>query len=370
MVAFMMIWGATGCASMDKEDKDGAVFYPPLPQNPRLQFLLGVGNEDDLGGGQNALDRFLFGRIPSNRELGRSYDIGSSPGKIYILDRLYKKIIVIDLENRRFGYLNDEGPGKLIDPSGIWVTADDIKYVADMGRRQVLVFDRQNRFLQAYGNESLFGKPVDVTVFQDRVYVCDMDKHQVFVLDRGSGNLLGRVGEPGGDEGQFHKPTHVFADTEGNLFVNDAFNYRVQKFDPKGYFLLRFGQQGDAPGSFARPKGLAADVEGNLYVADAAFENVQIFDAATGRLLLFFGGSGPSPGSMYLPAGVHIDYQNLKYFDRYAEKDFRLKYLLYVVNTFGDHKLSVYGFGRWDGPSPGERRLVQVEGKNGRQTFR
>jgi sugar lactone lactonase YvrE len=369
MLALAAIW-VVGCAAMDEGVKDGAVFYPPLPQTPRLQFLVGIGNEDDLGGGQNALDRFLFGKIPSSRELGRSYDIGASPGKIYVLDRLYKKIVVLDLESKKFDDLKDEGAGRLMDPSGIWVTPDDTKYVADMGRRQILVFDKQNRFLQAYGGEALFEKPVDVAVFQNRVYVCDMDKHRVLVLDRSSGNLLGTVGRPGGEEGKFHKPTHVFVDTEGNLFVNDAFNYRVQKFDPKGYFLRRFGQQGDAPGSFARPKGLAADGEGNLYVADAAFENVQVFDAATGRLLLFFGGSGSSPGSMYLPAGVHIDDRNLEYFDRYADPDFRLEYLLYVANTFGDDKLNVYGFGRWEGPTPQDKRLARIEKENDRKTTR
>lgn len=57
------------------------------------------------------------------------------------------------------------------------------------------------------------------------------------------------------------------------------------------------------------------------------------------------------PGSMYLPAGVFIDYENVDYFRKYLDKDFKLQYLIYVSNQQGDHKLNVYGFGEWTGPA-------------------
>ncbi|NOY68534.1 MAG: 6-bladed beta-propeller, partial [Deltaproteobacteria bacterium] len=185
-------------------------------------------------------------------------------------------------------FLKDRGAGSLGDPSGIWVSDDDTKYVADMQRRQVVAYDRDDRFVRAYGGKGLFEKPVDVAVFEKRVYVIDMKKHSLFILNRDSGGLIKTVGGKGRGEGEFFRPTHVTVDFLGNVFVTDAFNFRIQEFSPDGRFMKIIGFHGDRLGGFARPKGLAADKQDNLYAVDAAFENVQIFDKK-GQLLLFFG---------------------------------------------------------------------------------
>ncbi|MEF9427123.1 MAG: hypothetical protein L0956_08110, partial [Candidatus Mariimomonas ferrooxydans] len=77
-------------------------------------------------------------------------------------------------------------------------------------------------------------------------------------------------------------------------------------------------------------------------------------------LLLFFGVFGPAPGSMSMPGSIYIDYQNSEYFKKYADKDFSLKYLVYVGNLLGDKKLNVYGFGDWIGAP-----LPEMGGKEG-----
>jgi len=156
------------------------------------------------------------------------------------------------------------------------------------------------------------------------------------------------IGESGAGEGQLHKPTHVTVDKQGNIFVNDAFNFRVQQFDSSGAFVKTFGFHGDRIGAMARTKGLGTDQEGNLYVADSAFEYVQIFNKK-GQLLLFFGGPGNGPGNMYLPSGVHIDYENVQFFNKFADPKFKLKYLVYVCNMSGPNKVNVYGYGDWTG---------------------
>ncbi len=339
----------SGCASAPSEKRKTVLFYPPLPQSPRLQFLTTISGEADLGREQSALETFLLGPPESLKTIGKAYDIAAVKGRIYVLDRTARKLLILNLAERRFDYLRDERLGTLSDPSGIWVSNDDVKYIADMQRKQVVVFGRDNHFVRAYGGKDLFDKPVDVAVFGDTVYVCDMNKHQVLALDRGSGRLKRTIGELGSGKGQFYRPSHVTVDRDGNLFVNDAFNFRIQKFDPQGTLVRTFGRIGDNLGAFARPKGIAVDRQGYLYVVDAAFENVQIFDSRSGQLMLFFGGAGTTPGSMYLPAGIHIDYDNVDFFRRFADKDFRLEYVLYVGNYFGPNRLNVYGFGKWVG---------------------
>lgn len=334
-----------GCATMPEKQTtpDRTVFYPPLPEQPRLQFLCSISGEHDLGKKQSAFKEFLVGK-PSYKTLGRPYDVGASKGKIYLMDRMYRRIVVLDMENRKLSFLNDRGVGSLGNPSGIWISEENLKYVADMQRKQVVVFDADDNFLRTYGSQEIFEKPVDVAVFGSRVYVVDIEKNQLFIMDKDTGDLLKAVGE----EGDFFKPSHVTVGPSGDVFVNDAFNFRVKKFAPDGTFVEIIGFHGDQIGGFARPKGLAVDREKNLYAVDAAFENVQIFNEQ-GQLLLFFGGAGSRPGNMYLPAGIAVDYKNVDYFSKFVDPNFKVEYLVYVTNTYGEQKLNVYGFGEWIG---------------------
>ncbi len=324
-------------------------FYPSPPVQPRLQFLTTISSEEDLKNSKRSdFDSFLLGPQESFSDIGRPYAVSSSPGMMYIIDREFNKIITIDLSANRFKILEDNGPGALGSPSGIWVSHDGIKYVADAKRQQIVVFDDNSNFVRAYGNKNLFEKPVDVAVHDNRIFVCDMLKNQVVVLDKESGNVALKIGRGGTEEGLLYKPTHITVDKQGNLFVTDAFNFRIQQFDPAGKFVQVFGFHGDQVGGMARPKGLAVDREGNVYIVDAATEYVQIFNDKA-QLLLFFGGPGIGPGNLYLPAGVHIDYDNVKFFNKYADKNFKLKFLIYVCNLSGPNKINVYGFGDWIG---------------------
>jgi len=350
-----------GCVAKP-ERKVESIFYPPLPQQPRLQFLHTIKTEEDIGGKKGGFTEFLVGKEPAKKQIARAYVISAVKGKIYLSDRTHKKILILDLANKKFDYIKDEREGAISDPAGIWITDDETKYIADMGRKQILTFDKNDKFVRAYGEEGQFDRPTDVAVYKNKIYVTDINRHHVLVLDKKTGETIQTIGGPGTGEGQFNRPSHLIVDDEGNLYVNDSFNFRIQKFDPEGKFLKAFGHAGDSLGAFARPKGLAVDKEGHLYVIDTAFENVQVFDDKTTDLLLFFGGSGTGPGKMYLPNGIFIDYQNVKYFQKYVDRDYRVKYLVYVANMLGDNKLNVYGFGNWIGkPLPKMERKTSAQ---------
>ena len=336
-----------GCASAPEKPAvpPTAIFYPALPQRPRLQFLLSISGERDLGKKQSAFREFFFGKH-QDQLLGKPYDVAARKGKIYIMDRMYKKVVILDLAGKKMSFLDDRGIGKLSDPAGIWVSEEGIKYVADMHKKQVVAFDKNDHFLRTYGSQGIFEKPVDVAVYGKRVYVVDMDKEQLFILDRDTGQVIKTIGE----KGEFFKPSHVTVGPEGNVFITDAFNFLIKKFSSEGKLLDTIGFHGDQIGGFVRPKGVAVDKNHRLYVVDAAFENVQIFDEQ-GRLLLFFGGPGNSPGNLYLPAGIAVDVDNVSYFQKFAYPDFKLEYLVYVTNMFGKNMLNVYGFGHWIGES-------------------
>jgi DNA-binding beta-propeller fold protein YncE len=98
-------------------------------------------------------------------------------------------------------------------------------------------------------------------------------------------------------------------DSDGNLYVSDTYNNRIEIFDADGNFIRQFGKAGDRPGTFMRPKGIAVDVDGHVWVADAVQDRVQCF-TPEGDLLIWMGGHGTLPGQFRTLAGLYIDKNN------------------------------------------------------------
>jgi len=327
----------------------GPVFYPPLPELPRVQFLTTINNAKDIGG---STGNFLFGPSREGSSISRPFDVAHEKGRIYVADPGLGAIIVIDLTTRKFEYIHDTEGGPLQSPMGIFIAEDGYKYIADSGRAQILVLDETNKFVRAYGRKGQF-RPLSVAVRGDRIYVVDVQESEIEVLDKESGDVIEKIGGTGNEEGRFQWPTRVILDPgSDDIFVTDFLNFRVQKMDRDGKFIQQIGENGTWPGATPRPKGIAVDDDGYLYVIDGAFEMVQIFNSDSADVLMSFGKFGPEAGGSWLPAGVNIDYDNLEYFQRYVDKNFRAKYLVYVVNQAGFRKLNVYAFGEWIGPLP------------------
>jgi DNA-binding beta-propeller fold protein YncE len=106
--------------------------------------------------------------------------------------------------------------------------------------------------------------------------------------------------------GDFSKPAGVAVDTEGNLYVADTMNNRIEIFDADGQFVSAFGKNGDGPGYFARPKGVAIDSDGHIWVADGVQDRVQVFNKE-GQLMIALGGHGMLPGQFQGLTGITID---------------------------------------------------------------
>lgn len=337
----------TGCASAVRLEPRSPVFYPALPNPPHIQHLASFSSEADLGA-RGRFAEFVAGATP--RETGvirKPYGVALWRGKLLVVDTRGPGYLNFDLQKRRARVVSGDGPGRMRKPINIAVDADGIRYVTDTGRNQVLVFDAQDRFLRAYGREDQF-KPADALVLGDRLYVADLQHGEIQVLEGRSGKLLFKFGKPGSNDGELVFPTNLAAGPDGHIYVTDTGNFRIQVFTAEGKFVRSYGGLGSDLGQFVRPKGVALDREGRMYVVDAAFENVQVFDRE-GRLLLFFGGPGDRPESINLPTAVAVDYDNVAFFQRYADPGFRLEYVVLVASQFGVNKVNVFGFGRMQG---------------------
>src|ERR1700734_581770 len=87
------------------------------------------------------------------------------------------------------------------------------------------------------------------------------------------------------EDGKFRQVTDVAWDKAGDTFISDGYiNSRVAKVDKDGNWLKSWGEPGNGPGQLNTPHSIAADAQGNIYVADRGNGRIQVFDGE-GKLL-------------------------------------------------------------------------------------
>jgi sugar lactone lactonase YvrE len=330
------------------------LFYPPLPNPPRIQYLKTFSSSKDMQTKkkESSFFKFILGDEVDEDEqvVNKPYGVALSKGRIYLVDTRGSGYAVFDLPDKSFDFVLGSGEGGMEKPINITIDTDGTKYITDTNRKQILIYNKDDKFSKALGIEGQF-KPVDVAIDGNRLFVSDIEHHQIQVLDKASGGLISTISEVGSAEGQLFHPTNIAIGPDHHLYVSDTGNFRIQVFTLEGEYVRTIGGQGLGPGQLARPKGIALDHEGNLYVVDAAFENVQIFNPQ-GELLMFFGGPGANhPSGMTLPTDIVINYESVAYFQQYADPKFQLEYVILIPNQFGRSKVNVFGYGRMEGMS-------------------
>ena len=353
-----------GCRSAPKQ-VGGAhpVFYPPAPEKPRLQFLRSFGGAADLGTGPSGLERFVLGETEQKAGITTPYGLAIFGGKLYVCDVGQRRVEVLDLTKRTFGYLTEDR--RLINPVNITIEEDGTKYVADPTVGAVFVFDAANTLQSILGKE-LQIRPIDVAVHGPYCYVTDFAGNRVVVLDKATGKEIRRMGEPGDGDDQFKQVSDLAFGPDGDLYVTDKLKARIFQFDTSGHLKRTLGRLGDNIDELVRPKGIAVDNANRLWVIDSGVslspslwstEVAKIYDAQ-GRLLLYFGGPGNEPGSMNLPAKIILDSRHVDLFQPYAVPGAKIEFLVLVSNQYGSQKISVYGFGEFPVPA-GSREVVR-----------
>jgi hypothetical protein len=336
---------AGACASAPPAPKTAAVFYPPAPELPRIQYLTSFSGLTDIEE-QSGFNRFVLGE-KQNIRLDKPYGVAVHGGKIYVCDSNHT-VVVFDLVNKSYRTLPGAvEQGKLIQPLNIAVDEAGVKYVADPERGQVVAFDADDAFLRAYGRPGEW-RPVDAVPHGDRLYVADVANGIVQVFDKQSGERLKTIGDQGEPSERLAGPTNLAFDPEGHLRVTDFKRFQIVEYDRDGHYRGALGRAGDNTGHFARPKGIAVDREGRLYAVDASFNNVQLFNARD-RLLMAFGKGGEQPGDLLLPAKVTIDYDHLEHFRHLLAPGFEARYLLLVTSQFGPRQVNVFAYGQQKG---------------------
>jgi DNA-binding beta-propeller fold protein YncE len=314
--ALLLTACATPQAPVERVDTSMLV-YPPPPETARFYFERSIMGSADIEkvDAETKWRRALTGEAVISMGMSKPYDVESCQGTIFVSDTVSRLVYRFNVPTGEFDQIGTKDPGILRKPLGLATDEDCNIYVADQTAERIVKYDSSGRFMDAWGGAEMFDRlsHVEVDPAGERLYVVDTggvrsERHHIRVIDTASGEVLFDIGKRGARDGELNLPRDIAMGSDGNLYVVDGGNFRVQVFTTEGRFLSSMGRIGSRTGNFSRPKGIDTDSEGNVYVSDAAFGNFQIFNR-DGQLLLFVGDRAAEigPGKFMLPAGIALD---------------------------------------------------------------
>lgn len=307
------------------------IMWPSPPEIARIRFVdLFTGEKIDRSkfepkkkkkswmdrmAGTTPTDQIKIDSLPF--QLIRTYGLAvDSKGKIYAADQAVGAVFIFDLEHKDQVELIGNGKqANFAEIVGLAMDDNDRLFVTDAKMRHVLVFNAKHEQEAMFGGDVLV-RPGGIAIDAENrfVYVVDAGNDCVQVFDADTFKLLRHIGKPSKkheqtDPGTFSLPTAVALDDDGNVYVTDTFNSRIEIFDADGNFISMFGKIGDGPADLGRPKSIAIDRDGHIWVIDAFQNRVKVFNQQ-GRLLIYFGEQGYFPGQFMGPWGIAIDKWN------------------------------------------------------------
>ena len=164
-----------------------------------------------------------------------------------------------------------------------------------------------------FAGETTFNAPRDIATAADgSLFVADSRNHRIVHLDA-QGLFLNAFGGYGnvmdGDipGGLMNEPWGVAVGLDGNVYVADTWNHRIQVFTPDGQFLRMWSvfEVNGLPDGFWGPRGIAVDQTGRVFVTDTGKQRVVVFDA-NGTYLTQFGSLGLEAGNLDEPVGIEV----------------------------------------------------------------
>ena len=190
---------------------------------------------------------------------------------VYVTDEWLHRITKYDKDGEYLSHWGIHGfeDGELNRPSGISIGQDATMYIVDSRNNRVQKFSLDGKFLGKFGtagsSDGEFNLPWGICLdAEDNVFVADWrnDRGQSVTKD---GKWLATFGTSGtlnngGDcsnavvkggitlseapVGQFNRPTGVCVDQDGDIYIADWLNNRVQVLTPDGRFITEFTGDG------------------------------------------------------------------------------------------------------------------------------
>ena len=277
-----------------------------------------------------------------------------SSGNIYVADTSNNRIQKLNSSGNYLSGLGSygSGNGQFNNPQGVTLDSSGNIYVADTNNRRIQKFDSSGTFqwwlgydgstigthtsgTGSYGTgNGKFSSANSVAIDSSgNIYVTDTSNNRIQKFDSSgtfqwwlgyNGSTIGThtsgTASSGSGNGQFNSPSKIILDSSGNIYVADASNYRIQKFDSSGTFQWWLGYDGSTIGThtsgtghsgsgigqFNSPYGITIDSLGKIYLVDKNNSRIQMFDS-NGVYLSQFGSLSGAEGQLAYPSDVALD---------------------------------------------------------------
>jgi DNA-binding beta-propeller fold protein YncE len=235
--------------------------------------------------------------------------VTDSQNRLLVADPGSMAVHVFDFARRQYFDVNAAHSG-MRSIAAIAVDDKDRIYVTDSRLGKIFIFNSKGKFVgylqDRIGQESYYMSPVGIAIepASGYIYVCDRDRNMVIKTSR-SGAVLQHFGTRGGGSGpgDFRRPTQI-AIAQGELFVLDSGNRRIQKLNLDGKFL---GEMRISEGA-----GLAVDRWKRILISEPTIHRVAVY-RDNGRLVTTFGG-GENPQDASLdPSGLWLQSDHCLY---------------------------------------------------------
>jgi len=241
-------------------------------------------------------------------------------GNIYVTDWQNNRVARFNLKGEPIGkWIGTEGSGdgQFKHPVALDIDSSLHIWVGDEKNNRVEQFATASgdAMLSKFGSAGSgpgqfnFGFPAGIaTDIQGNMWIADSNNNRIqkWSIEKYVPEYVGAFGSPGTGNGQFKDPSDIATDSKGNLWITDTGNDRVQKFNAAGSYLSQFGTEGAGKGQFNSPAWLAIDGSDNVWVVDQGNNRVEEFNSS-GEYVTKFGSFGSAPGQFNHPEGIAFD---------------------------------------------------------------
>jgi len=175
-------------------------------------------------------------------------------------------------------------------PAAVAFDARGHLYVLTRGAQAFWEYDDKGAFVRTFGDR--FTRAHGLRIDRDgNLWATDVGAHTVMKFNP-AGDILLTIGTKGQggtwDEAAgahlLNQPNDVAVAANGDIFVAQGHtpgatgDPRVLKFDKSGKFITQWGGHGKEPGKFEVAHSIALDAQGQLWVADRENQRIQVFD--------------------------------------------------------------------------------------------
>jgi sugar lactone lactonase YvrE len=244
-------------------------------------------------------------------------DVGPE-GQIWVADRAHNRVVELNAAGELIRQVGStgSGEGQFKSPDGVAVGALGEVWVGDTNNERVQEFTKEGAYVTQFGSagsgdgQFTFGTPMGLaTDNAGSLFVTDGTDKRVEhwqIPHYGYRPIYAATfGSTGTGPGQFRVPAGLAVDGEGNVWVPDAENNRIQELNPKGEFVRQIGSTGTGNGQFQTPKSIAFTPEGELWVADTGNSRLEEF-AGDGTFIRSVGKAGAGNGQFSHPDALAV----------------------------------------------------------------